>query len=123
MTDFGIARHTSDDNTLIGSLVGTPQYASPEQIDGASVDARSDIFSLGVVFYQLLTGRLPFTGENLAAIMYQTISADPAPASTFNEQVDKTTQAILNRALEKDKQARYQDAAEMARHLRALAAK
>ncbi|MCP3951557.1 MAG: serine/threonine-protein kinase, partial [Desulfobacterales bacterium] len=76
----------------------------------------------GVVFYQLLTGRLPFTGENLAAIMYQTMSVDPVPASKFNPRVDKTTLAILKRALEKDKDKRYQSAAKMAQHLRSLAA-
>lgn len=75
------------------------------------------------MFYQLLTGRLPFTGENLAAIMYQTISTDPVPASKFNERVDKTILNILNRALEKDKQKRYQSAAKMADHLKAAAQK
>ncbi|MCP3954591.1 MAG: hypothetical protein GY697_20585, partial [Desulfobacterales bacterium] len=74
----------------------------------------------GVVFYQLLTGRLPFTGENLAAIMYQTMSVDPVPASKFNPRVDKTTLAILKRALEKDKDKRYQSAVKMAEQLRVL---
>jgi serine/threonine-protein kinase len=94
---------------------------SPEQAKGEKVTGVSDIFSLGVVFYQLHTGRLPFTGENLAAIMYQTMSADPVPASKFNDGVDKMTLAILNRALEKDKKKRYQSAAMMAGHLRKLA--
>ena len=123
VTDFGVARSTVGSQTRTGVVKGTPYYMSPEQAKGEKVTGVSDIFSLGVVFYQLLTGRLPFTGENLAAIMYQTISADPVPANKFNERVDKTTENILNRALEKDKQKRYQSAAKMADHLKALAQK
>ncbi|MCP3954758.1 MAG: serine/threonine protein kinase, partial [Desulfobacterales bacterium] len=74
VTDFGVARSTVGSQTRTGVVKGTPYYMSPEQAKGEKVTGISDIFSLGVVFYQLLTGRLPFTGENLAAIMYQTMS-------------------------------------------------
>jgi serine/threonine protein kinase len=120
VTDFGVARSTVGSQTRTGVVKGTPYYMSPEQAKGEKVTGVSDIFSLGVVFYQLLTGRLPFTGENLAAIMYQTMSVDPVPASKFNARVDKPILSILNRALEKDRQTRYQDAAKMAEQLRVL---
>ena len=123
VTDFGVARSTAGSQTRTGVVQGTPYYMSPEQAKGEKVTGVSDIFSLGVVFYQLLTGRLPFSGENLAAIMYQTMSTDPVPASKFNDAVDETMLSILNRALEKDKHQRYQSAAQMAAELRALVAK
>ncbi len=78
----------------------------------------SDIFSLGVVYYQLLTGRLPFYGESLAAITYQTTTVDPKPPTTYNPKINKATTAILNLALEKSLEKRYQTAKQMGDHLR-----
>jgi tRNA A-37 threonylcarbamoyl transferase component Bud32 len=123
VTDFGIARATASSKTRTGVIKGTPYYMSPEQISGMKVDGRSDIFSLGIVFYQLLTGELPFGGENLAAIMYQITTVDPEPPTKYNPKIYKAAVAILNRALEKSLEARYQKAQQMGDHLRLLAQK
>jgi tRNA A-37 threonylcarbamoyl transferase component Bud32 len=123
VTDFGIARATSSSKTRTGVIKGTPYYMSPEQISGMKVDGRSDIFSLGIVFYQLLTGELPFGGENLAAIMYQITTVDPDPPTKYNPKIYKAAVAILNRALEKSLESRYQKAQQMGDHLRLLAQK
>jgi len=118
VTDFGIARVATSTRTRTGVIKGTPYYMSPEQTKGMKLTGPSDIFSLGVVFYQLLTGHLPFTGENMAAIMYQTTSADPEPPTTYNPEIDPAIVAILDRALTKQLDARYQYAQEMGDHLR-----
>jgi tRNA A-37 threonylcarbamoyl transferase component Bud32 len=123
VTDFGIARATASSKTRTGVIKGTPYYMSPEQISGMKVDGRSDIFSLGIVFYQLLTGELPFGGENLAAIMYQITTVEPEPPTKYNPKIYKAAVAILNRALEKSLEARYQSAKQMGDHLRLLAQK
>ncbi|MGW8208648.1 MAG: serine/threonine-protein kinase [Syntrophobacteria bacterium] len=123
VTDFGIARATASSKTRTGVIKGTPYYMSPEQISGMKVDGRSDIFSLGIVFYQLLTGELPFGGENLAAIMYQITTVDPEPPTKYNPKIYKAAVAILNRALEKSLESRYQKAQQMGDHLRLLAQK
>jgi tRNA A-37 threonylcarbamoyl transferase component Bud32 len=123
VTDFGIARATASSKTRTGVIKGTPYYMSPEQISGMKVDGRSDIFSLGIVFYQLLTGELPFGGENLAAIMYQITTVDPEPPTKYNPKIYKAAVAILNRSLEKSLESRYQKAQQMGDHLRLLAQK
>jgi tRNA A-37 threonylcarbamoyl transferase component Bud32 len=123
VTDFGIARATASSKTRTGVIKGTPYYMSPEQISGMKVDGRSDIFSLGIVFYQLLTGELPFGGENLAAIMYQITTVEPEPPTKHNPKIYKAAVAILNRALEKSLEERYQNAKQMGDHLRLLAQK
>jgi serine/threonine protein kinase len=118
VTDFGIARVTTSTKTRTGVIKGTPYYMSPEQTKGLKLTGQSDIFSLGVIFYQLLTGHLPFTGENMAAIMYQTTSVDPQPPETHNPDIDPAIVAILNRALAKRLDARYPSAQEMGDQLR-----
>jgi serine/threonine-protein kinase len=123
VTDFGIARATATSKTRTGVIKGTPYYMSPEQISGMKVDGRSDIFSLGVVFYQLLTGELPFGGENLAAIMYQITSVPHDPPTKYNPKIYKAGMAILDRALEKKLEKRYQNAKQMSDHLRLLGQK
>lgn len=123
VTDFGIARATASSKTRTGVIKGTPYYMSPEQISGMKVDGRSDIFSLGIVFYQLLTGELPFGGENLAAIMYQITTVEPDPPTKHNPKIYKAAVAIINRALEKSLESRYQSAKQMSDHLRLLAQK
>lgn len=123
VTDFGIARATASSKTRTGVIKGTPYYMSPEQISGMKVDGRSDIFSLGIVFYQLLTGELPFGGENLAAIMYQITTVEPEPPTKHNPKIYKAAVAILNRALEKSLESRYQSAKQMGDHLKLLAQK
>jgi tRNA A-37 threonylcarbamoyl transferase component Bud32 len=123
VTDFGIARVPASSKTHTGIIKGTPYYMSPEQFKGMKVSGASDIFSLGVVFYQLLTGRLPFDGENMTAIMYQITTADPQPPTAHNPDINKATVSILNRSLGKDLQERYQTARQMGDHLRLLAKK
>jgi tRNA A-37 threonylcarbamoyl transferase component Bud32 len=123
VTDFGIARATASSKTRTGVIKGTPYYMSPEQISGMKVDGRSDIFSLGIVFYQLLTGELPFGGENLAAIMYQITTVEPEPPTKYNPKIYKAAVAILNRALDKSLESRYPTAKQMGDHLRLLAQK
>ena len=122
VTDFGIARITASSKTHTGIIKGTPYYMSPEQTRGMKLTGPSDIFSIGVVFYQLLTGRLPFTGDNMAAIMYQINNLNSESPSSYNSSIDEVTLTILNKALEKNLQKRYQTAGQMRNHLR-LAAK
>ena len=116
--DFGIARAAGGTKTRTGIIKGTPFYMSPEQAKGANITGASDIFSLGVLFYQLLTGKLPFTGENLATIMYQTANVTPEPVTTYQPDVDPAVVSILNQALEKNPEMRFGSAKEMAEALR-----
>jgi serine/threonine protein kinase len=118
--DFGIARvRTSDVKTQTGTLLGSPKYMSPEQVLGRPVDHRSDIFSLGVVLHEMLTGAPPFMADDIPALMYQVCNAKPAPPSAKNIGVTRTLDLIVARALEKEPEARYQDAGAMAADLRA----
>jgi tRNA A-37 threonylcarbamoyl transferase component Bud32 len=123
VTDFGIARVITSTKTRTGIIKGTPYYMSPEQTQGNELNGQSDVFSLGVVFYQLLTGKLPFYGDNMAAIMYQTTSIEPEPPTTYNPAINKPTLAILKRSLEKSRKDRYPDAGKMGEHLKLLSNK
>lgn len=119
ITDFGIARmSTSGVRTQTGMVLGSPKYMSPEQVLGKTIDARSDIFSLGVTLYEMLTGMAPFRGDNVNVIMYQTLNVTPPPPSTLNPQVPEMLDYILAKALEKDLESRYQTALELAEDLR-----
>jgi serine/threonine-protein kinase len=120
ITDFGIARITATSKTQIGVVKGTPYYMSPEQISGEKVDGRSDLFSLGVMFYQLLTGELPFHGENPAALMNQIMNMPHPDPRKANPKIVKPLVTIINKMLEKDKTKRYQKGSHMAAHLREL---
>ena len=120
VTDFGIARATTSTKTRTGIIKGTPYYMSPEQTKGNQITGRSDIFSLGIVFYQLLTGRLPFDGENMAAVMYQINSVDPTPPTQYNSGISKPVLTVLNRAMEKDITKRYARAKEMKKHIHVI---
>ena len=120
ITDFGIARMASAAvRTQTGMVLGSPKYMSPEQVLGKVTDQRSDIFSLGVMLYEMLTGQVPFIGENVNAIMYQTLNAIPAPPSNANAAVPEMLNYIVAKALAKDLDARYQNASEMVNDLRA----
>ena len=120
ITDFGIARMASSAvRTQTGMVLGSPKYMSPEQVMGKAIDQRSDIFSLGVMLYEMLTGQAPFTGENVNAIMYQTLNAVPAPPSTLNPAVPEMTNFIVAKALAKKLEDRYQNAKDFAVDLRA----
>ena len=111
VADFGIARawNHSTDLTRTGSIIGTATYFSPEQAQGRSADRRSDIYSLGVVLYEMLVGRPPFRGETPMAVAYQHVSTDVPPPSSRNPEVPPELDAIVLRALAKDPDSRYQD--------------
>jgi serine/threonine-protein kinase len=113
VTDFGIARAGASEMTEAGSIVGTAQYLSPEQAKGTSVDARSDIYSAGVVLYELLTGRVPFTGDTAVEIAMRHLSAVPEPPSALREDVPHELDMVALRALAKEPDDRYQTAEEM----------
>ena len=121
--DFGIARvRKSDVKTHTGLLLGSPKYMAPEQVMGRPVDSRSDIFSLGVVLYEMLSGSPPFNAEEIPAIMYHVCNTKPPPPSATNLGVTRALDLIVARAMEKEPEARYQDAAAMAVDLRACMA-
>jgi beta-lactam-binding protein with PASTA domain/predicted Ser/Thr protein kinase len=113
VTDFGIARAGASEMTEAGSIVGTAQYLSPEQAKGTPVDARSDIYSAGVVLYELLTGRVPFSGDTAVEIAMRHLSAVPEPPSAIREEVPHELDMVTLRALAKDPEDRYQTAEEM----------
>lgn len=119
ITDFGIARmSTSAVRTQTGMVLGSPKYMSPEQVLGKTIDARSDIFSLGVTLYEMLAGVAPFRGDNVNVIMYQTLNVTPPPPSSLNPQVPEMLDYILAKALDKNIESRYQTALEFAEDLR-----
>src|SRR5918997_1881515 len=121
VTDFGISRTTASQMTEAGSIVGTAQYLSPEQARGASVDQRSDIYSVGIVLYELLTGRLPFTGETPLEIAMKHLSEIPKPPSEIRPEVSADLDMVVLRALAKDPEDRFQSAEEMERELARVA--
>src|ERR687884_30623 len=113
VTDFGIARAGASQMTEAGSIVGTAQYLSPEQAKGTAVDQRSDIYSVGVVLYELLTGKVPFTGDTAVEIAMRHLSSVPEPPSALREDVSPELDMVVLRALAKDPDDRYQTAEEM----------
>jgi eukaryotic-like serine/threonine-protein kinase len=112
VTDFGIARAGASDMTLTGSIMGTAQYLSPEQAQGYAVSASSDLYSVGVILYELLTGVVPFEGETAVAIAFKQVSAEPRPPSAVNPSVPAALDVIVLRALAKDPAQRFADAEE-----------
>lgn len=119
--DFGIARlDTSASMTQTGTALGTPNYISPEQLKGQMVDRRSDIFSVGVVFYELLTGEKPFKGETLSALIYSILHTNPPMPSEVNLDVPRIFDKIIAKALVKDPDLRFQSARDLAGILRKL---
>jgi serine/threonine-protein kinase len=117
--DFGIARQRSDDfKTSTGIVMGTPRFMSPEQVAGEPVDQRSDIFSLGVVLYEMLTGTALFAGEDTPQIAHNVANVEHVPPSRLNPDVPSMLDFAVARALKKDPAVRYQDAYEFAVDLR-----
>ncbi|KZS65770.1 Stk1 family PASTA domain-containing Ser/Thr kinase [Mycobacterium pseudokansasii] len=114
--DFGIARAIADSGnsvTQTAAVIGTAQYLSPEQARGDAVDARSDVYSLGCVLYEILTGEPPFTGDSPVAVAYQHVREDPIPPSERHEGISADLDAVVLKALAKNPENRYQTAAEM----------
>lgn len=119
ITDFGIARMpASAVKTQTGVVLGSPRYMSPEQVIGKQLDHRSDIFSLGVVLYETLTGKAPFDGDNLSAIMYATVNSHPESPSALNAATPKILDLIIAKALAKSVDDRYPTMREFAADLR-----
>ncbi|HKD94447.1 MAG TPA: Stk1 family PASTA domain-containing Ser/Thr kinase [Gaiellaceae bacterium] len=121
VTDFGIARAGTSQMTETGSIVGTAQYLSPEQAKGGEVDPRSDLYSLGVVLYELLTGKTPFDGETPVEIAMKHLSTTPKPPSSLRPDVPRELDMVVMRALAKNPDDRYQSADEMEADLERVA--
>lgn len=118
--DFGIARAVSDNSATqaaTAGIVGTAQYFSPEQARGEQVDARTDLYSTGVILYELLAGRPPFKGESAVSVAYQHVSEAVTPPSSFNSKVSQELDEVVLRAMAKDKDDRFQSAEEFREHL------
>lgn len=114
VTDFGIARLIDESKTSTGEILGSPLYMAPEQLKGKKVNRAADIFSLGVTFYQLLTGQLPYAGDNLAALTYEIIHGKHKSVRAVRKDLPASAARITNQALQKDAEDRYETAAEMA---------
>jgi serine/threonine-protein kinase len=118
VTDFGIARITDQSKTATGTVLGTPSYMSPEQLAGKKVDGRSDIFSLGVCLYELLSGEKPFTGDSVATLVTSIVNSPHRPLRQLDANIPEAVARVVDRALQKDPEKRYQRAKEMADELR-----
>jgi serine/threonine protein kinase len=116
LTDFGVARiqDSSEATRTQGSMVGTLKYMSPEQVQGQKIDSRADLFSVGVVLYQLLTDKRPFDGDNDFSIIHQIIGHDPPPPSSFNARLPTAIDAVVARALAKSRDERFATARDFA---------
>jgi len=112
VTDFGIARAGASDMTETGSIMGTAQYLSPEQAQGHPVSARSDLYSIGIVLYELLTGRVPFDAESVVTIALKQVSEEPVPPTQLNPEVSPELEDVVIRAMQKDPANRFADAEE-----------
>jgi serine/threonine-protein kinase len=124
LMDFGIARLVESNMTATGSVLGTPAYMAPEQVTGQKVDARSDVFSLGVVLYELLAGRRPFEGKKITAMMLAILQEEPPMPSTVDpgRKVSPAWDTVVAKALAKKPEERYQSADEFANAVRSVRA-
>ncbi|MFP5362485.1 MAG: Stk1 family PASTA domain-containing Ser/Thr kinase [Thermoleophilia bacterium] len=123
VTDFGIARAGASDMTQTGSIMGTAQYLSPEQAQGHAVTARSDLYSIGIILYELLTGTVPFEADSAVTIALKQVSEDPVPPSRINPAVTPELESVVMRALMKDPRERFADADEFIAALEAAASR
>lgn len=114
ITDFGIARLTGAGATRTGIVLGTPSFMSPEQLEGRTVTGHSDMFSLGVSLFQLLTGQLPFTADSMTGLMQQIAEAPHPPLHAFRPDLPACVEAVIDRALAKNPEDRYDSGAQMA---------
>jgi len=120
IADFGIAKLNLATFTLPGKLLGTPAYMAPEQLAGEGVDGRSDLFSLGVILYAMVTGHSPFQGDSATTVCFKVANREPLPASALDLELPRELDAVISRAMAKDPKRRYQFGAELADHLAEL---
>lgn len=112
ITDFGVAKTLSHQMTQAGTMMGTPNYMSPEQVQGLAIDGRADQFGLAVIAYEMLTGEKPFVGEYLPTLLYKIVREDPVPPQRLNPTLDPGLEPVFAKALAKDPQQRYANCAE-----------
>jgi serine/threonine-protein kinase len=122
VTDFGIARITDSSKTKTGLVLGTPSFMSPEQIAGKKVDGRSDLYSLGVMLFQMLTGVLPFRGDSMAELMYKIANEEAPDIRIIRSEIPERLAAVVALALAKKPEQRYQDGDRFAADLRSALA-
>jgi len=120
IADFGIAKLNLAHFTLPGKLLGTPAYMAPEQLSGQGADGRSDLFSLGVILYAMVTGHSPFQGDSATTVCFKVANREPVPPSALNMELPRDIDAVIARAMAKDPSHRYQRGAEFADDLAAL---
>src|SRR6202045_3252445 len=113
ITDFGTAKIIQFGTAQTSHVMGTPSYMSPEQVKGKPVDGRSDIFSLGVILYELMTGEKPFPGENITTVIYKIINGEPIPPRSLNSSIHPGLSAVITRALAKEPADRFQSCHEL----------
>jgi serine/threonine protein kinase len=118
VTDFGIAKIMSMGMTQAGQILGTPNYMSPEQVKGRTVDGRSDIFALGVILYELVTGEKPFGGQNITTVIYKIINENPIPPRELDSTIHPGLSFVISKALAKSPEERFQTCREMAEALK-----
>ncbi len=118
VTDFGIAKVMSVGMTQAGQILGTPNYMSPEQVKGRAVDGRSDVFSLGVILYELVTGEKPFSGQNITTVIYKIINENPIPPRELDATIHPGLNYVIGKALAKNRDERYQTCRELAEDLK-----
>ncbi|WP_372983157.1 serine/threonine protein kinase [Marinobacter sediminum] len=121
VTDFGIARITDSSKTKTGIVLGTPSYMSPEQLGGKQVDGRSDLFSLGVTCYQLLSGQLPFQADSMGSLMFKIANEAPTPLDLVRPDLPSCLNTVISKMLTKDPDQRFQTGEELANELRRCA--
>jgi serine/threonine-protein kinase len=119
VADFGIARVMSASRTHTGVIFGTPSYMSPEQVAGKKVDGRSDLFSLGIVFYEMLTGQRPFTGDSMSALLYAVSNSEYAPLKDIAPKTPDCCVRVIDRMLAKGVSKRYQSAPQIIKDIQA----
>ncbi|MCL5289048.1 MAG: PEGA domain-containing protein [Acidobacteria bacterium] len=117
VTDFGTAKILQLGTTQSGTIVGTPSYMSPEQIKGKPIDGRADVFSLGVILYELVTGEKPFPGESITTVIYKIVNEEPIPPRDLDSSVHPGLSAVIAKALAKEPEARYQSCKELMQEL------
>jgi serine/threonine-protein kinase len=120
VTDFGIARITDSSKTKTGLVLGTPSFMSPEQLAGKKVDGRSDLYSLGVMLFQLLAGVLPFRGESMAELMYKIANEEAPDIRIIRKELPQSLASLIALSLSKRPEDRYQDGAQLAKDLRVI---